>query len=37
MAYIGAGMCALSMTVAACGVSQVWSTIISSVRRNPQE
>ena len=36
MAYIGAGMCALSMTVAAWGVSQVWTTIISTVGRNPQ-
>lgn len=36
MAYIGASMCALSMTVAAWGVSQVWTTIISTVGRNPQ-
>lgn len=36
MAFIGAGMCALSMTVAAWGVSQVWTTIISTVGRNPQ-
>lgn len=36
MAYIGAGMCALSMMVAAWGVSQVWTTIISTVGRNPQ-
>lgn len=36
MAYVGAGMCALSMTVAAWGVSQVWTTIISTVGRNPQ-
>ena len=36
MAYIGAGMCALSMTAAAWGVSQVWTTIISIVGRNPQ-
>ena len=36
MAYIGAGMCALSMTGAAWGVSQVWTTIISTVGRNPQ-
>ena len=35
MAYIGAGMCALSM-MAAWGVSQVWTTIISIVGRNPQ-
>lgn len=36
MAFIGAGMCALSMTAAAWGVSQVWTTIISTVGRNPQ-
>ena len=36
LAYVGAGMCALSMTVAAWGVSQVWTTIISTVGRNPQ-
>ena len=36
MAFIGAGMCALSMTVAAWGVTQVWTTIISTVGRNPQ-
>ena len=36
LAYIGAGLCALSMTVAAWGVSQVWTTIISTVGRNPQ-
>ena len=33
---IGAGMCALSMMAAAWGVSQVWTTIISTVGRNPQ-
>ena len=36
IAYIGAGMCALSMMAAACGVSHVWTTIISIVGRNPQ-
>ena len=36
LAFIGAGMCALSMTAAAWGVSQVWTTIISTVGRNPQ-
>ena len=36
MAYIGAGMRALSMMAAAWGVSQVWTTIISIVGRNPQ-
>lgn len=34
--YIGAGMCALSMTVAAWGVAKIWTTIISTVGRNPQ-
>ena len=36
MVYIGAGMCALSMMAAAWGVSQIWTTIISTVGRNPQ-
>ena len=36
MAYIGAGMCALAMMTSAWGVSQVWTTIISTVGRNPQ-
>ena len=36
LAYIGAGMCALSMMAAAWGVSQIWTTIISIVGRNPQ-
>ena len=36
LAYIGAGMCALSMMAAAWGVSQVWTTIIATVGRNPQ-
>ena len=36
LVFIGAGMCALSMTVAAWGVSQVWMTLISTVGRNPQ-
>ena len=35
MAYIGAAMCALTMTVAAWGVTKVW-TIITTVGRNPQ-
>ncbi|GHU01408.1 hypothetical protein FACS1894186_4050 [Alphaproteobacteria bacterium] len=33
--YIGAGMCALSMLGAALGVSNIWSTIITTVGRNP--
>ncbi|MBP5398876.1 MAG: F0F1 ATP synthase subunit C [Alphaproteobacteria bacterium] len=36
MAYIGAALCALSMTVAAWGVAKVWMTIIITVGRNPQ-
>ena len=36
MAYIGAGMCALAMMTSAWGVTQVWTTIISTVGRNPQ-
>ena len=36
MAYIGAGMCALSMMASAWGVFQVWTAIISAVGRNPQ-
>ena len=36
MAYFGAGMCALAMMTSAWGVSQVWTTIISTVGRNPQ-
>ena len=31
MAYLGAGMCALAMMT-----SQVWTTIINTVGRNPQ-
>ena len=36
MAYIGAGISALTMTVAAWGVAMVWTTIITTVGRNPQ-
>ena len=36
MAYIGAGIAALTMTVAAWGVAMVWTTIITTVGRNPQ-
>ena len=36
MAYIGAATCALTMTVAAWGVTKVWTTIITTVGRNPQ-
>ncbi len=36
LAYIAAGMCTLSMTVAAWGVTKLWTTIIETVGRNPQ-
>ena len=36
LAYIGASICALSMTVAAWGVAKLWMTIITTVGRNPQ-
>ena len=36
MLFICAGMCAISMMAAAWGVAQVWTTIISTVGRNPQ-
>ena len=36
MAYIGAGMCALSMMAAAWGESQVWTKIIAIVGRKPE-
>ncbi len=36
MAYIGAAICALTMTVAAWGVTQIWVTMITTVGRNPQ-
>ena len=35
LAYIGASICALSMTVAAWGVAKLWMTIITTVGRNP--
>ncbi len=36
MAYIAMAICALSMTVAAWGVTRIWTTIITTVGRNPQ-
>ena len=36
MDYSGAGIAALTMTVAAWGVTMVWTTIITTVGRNPQ-
>lgn len=34
--YLGAALCALSMTVAAWGVMKIWITMITTVGRNPQ-
>lgn len=36
MTYIGAGVCALAMMPSAWGVTQIWTTIINTVGRNPQ-
>ncbi len=36
MAYISAAICALSMTVAAWGVTKIWTNMIDTVGRNPQ-
>ena len=36
MAYVGAAVCALTMTVAAWGVTKIWVTMITTVGRNPQ-
>ena len=36
MAYLGAAICALSMTVAAWGVTKIWTNMIDTVGRNPQ-
>ncbi len=36
MVYIGAAISALTMTVAAWGVTKIWTTIITTVGRNPQ-
>lgn len=36
LAYIGAGICALSMTTAAWGLAKLWVTLIETVGRNPQ-
>ena len=36
MAYLGAAVCALSMTVAAWGVTKIWTNMIDTVGRNPQ-
>jgi F-type H+-transporting ATPase subunit c len=34
--FIGAGVCALSMTASAWGLAKVWSTLIETIGRNPQ-
>ena len=36
MVYIGAGLCALAMTVSAWGVTKLWVVMITTVGRNPQ-
>lgn len=36
MMYIGVGICALSMTVSAWGLSIVWKSLIETIGRNPQ-
>ncbi|HBO49332.1 MAG TPA: hypothetical protein DD619_00835, partial [Alphaproteobacteria bacterium] len=36
LAYIGAGICALAMTVAAWGLTKLWVALIETVGRNPQ-
>ena len=34
--FIGASVCALSMTVSAWGLAKVWSILIETIGRNPQ-
>jgi F-type H+-transporting ATPase subunit c len=36
MAFIGAAICAIAMTVSAWGVTKLWMTMITTVGRNPQ-
>ncbi len=36
MAYIAAGVCAIGMTVAAWGLTKLWTSMIETVGRNPQ-
>ena len=36
LAYFGAGLCALAMTVAAWGLTKLWVSLIETVGRNPQ-
>lgn len=35
-AFIAASVCALAMTVAAWGLTKLWTTLIETVGRNPQ-
>ncbi|MDR1694731.1 MAG: hypothetical protein LBR70_06055 [Lactobacillaceae bacterium] len=36
MLYLSAALCAISMTVAAWGVTKLWVTMITTVGRNPE-
>lgn len=36
IAYISAAICAVSMIVAAWGITKLWITLIDTVGRNPQ-
>ena len=36
MAYIAAGVCAIGMTVAAWGLTKLWTSMIETVGRDPQ-
>lgn len=36
MAFIAAGICALTMSTAAWGLTKLWTTLIETIGRNPQ-
>ena len=36
MVYVGAAICAITMTISAWGVTKIWITMINTVGRNPQ-
>ncbi|MBR3676670.1 MAG: F0F1 ATP synthase subunit C [Alphaproteobacteria bacterium] len=36
LAFIAAGICALGMSVAAWGLTKLWTSLIETVGRNPQ-
>ncbi len=36
LAYIAAGICAISMSAAAWGLTKLWTTLIETIGRNPQ-